>query len=674
LSKLSRVRIGWGTPPVSDGSWWLWLFCLYRRYPDGVRGPDPLHPLTKKAGVACLQLSVRGLLAWTFALGLIAYFGGALALLRWYERMPHNRVSYADLVVPARWSQVSALRGQATIVEAYGDLKAGNFQPGFAKLRFGLARNPADAKARLDLARIYVAIRLRPLAERTVLDAFEHGYPGKQFVRDAFALMAESDHPEQSLLFCKKARATAVEARTLSADLRLIDEMHARTLLEAGRSAEALALVRLHLPAEDEFARDVQVQHLLATKAFDEAVRAVEDWLTQAPGSKEALRLSVRVYREAGRFAEMQEALKRLQTRMGAGPEFASYKVVQHALAAQRVETNAAIEDFLFRYGASPRNLQLLVSLLGDIGQTEAILRVEQDARERGFDPARIRLSRLQALIVARDWREASALADVLSRSKERLTPGEIVLLQTLTFLVQSCLDGASGAKASLLKAITERPGAMKLYRTVIEALLSAGQARTALAVLSFGEGPFPDSRYLTEVRSRVTAQIATEEATEQAAVVRKEEPVTLPDLPALLQSVERLANAGQREEALTLIRRHRRAAPAFFPEKSHELARWEVRLPAEAGDLSQLQLNLRAHLKTGALTSDEVLTLARGWHKAGHTASAHLTVRELLRRDPGHQEALKTWSEWMPKPDPVQPDAADETAGAGAVSAADGR
>jgi tetratricopeptide (TPR) repeat protein len=640
------------------------VYCLYRRFPDGARGPDPLFPLTKKGGVVCIQISLRGLLAWGFALGVMAYFAATAALLHWYERAPYNRIGYLDLVVPSRWNQVSALRGEAIIAEAYDDLKAGNFQRGFAKLRVGLARNPADAQARLDLARIYVALRLRPVAERTLLDAFAHGYPGAAFVREGVALLSDGDHPEQSLLFAGKARAAAMATNASPRELRMIDEATIRTLLEADRSADALTFVQRHLRAEDELTTDVQVRHLLETKDYAEAVRVVEAWLERTPASAEALRRAVQAYRESGRFPEMQIALTRLRTRVGATPEFAAYLVVQNALSGQRGEMDMAVDDFLFRHGANLRNLQLLASLLADIGEARLILRIEQDARERGFDLTRLRLTRLQAFIAMRDWAEASALAETIAENKSRLASSEILFFQTLSFLALTCRDGASGAKSGLVEAISRRPGKVKLYRTVIESLLSAGQARTALEVLSFGEGPFPDSRYLSDARTRVTAQLAKEEATEQVLVVRKEEAATLPDVPALLIAVEEQAALGRREEALTLIRQHRRSAPALFTDRNPELARWEVRLPAESGDLAQLQFNLRTHLKNGALGPDEVVTLAKGWHAAGHPASARAAVRELLKRDPNHPAALRIWSEWMPTPDAIQPEAETATPG----------
>lgn len=620
-----------------------------------------MFPLTKKGGVVCIQVSVRGLLVWGFTFGAIAYFSGALALLHWHDRAPHNRIGYLDLIVPSRWSQVSALRGQGTIAEAYDDLKAGNFQPGFAKLRVGLARNPADAQARIDLARIYVALRLRPVAERTLLDAFAHGYPGAAFVREGFALLNDGDHPEQSLLFAGEARSAAIEANAPERDLRMIDEGTIRTLLEAGRSAEALAFVQRHLPPEDELATDVLVRHLLGIKNYDEAVRVMEVWLERAPLSAEALRMAVQTYRESGRFSEMQTALARLRARVGAPPEFAAYLVIQNALSGHRSGPETAVDDFLFRHGADPRNLQLVASLLAEIGEARPLLRIEQDARERGFDPTRLRLARLQALIATRDWTEASALAEALTESKSRLAPSEIPLFETLKFLALTCRDGASGAKSGLVEAISRRPGKVKLYRTVIESLLSAGQAQTALEVLSFGEGPFPDSRYLSDARARVMAQLAKEEATEQVLIPGKEEAAPLTDVPALLRAVEEQAALGRREEALSLIRRHRRSAPGVFTDKDAELARWEVRLPAESGDLAQLQFNLRTHLKNGALGADEVVALATDWHASGHASSARAAVRELLKRDSNHPGALRLWSEWMPKPDaeittPVEP------------------
>jgi tetratricopeptide (TPR) repeat protein len=585
-------------------------------------------------------------------MGLAAYFLGALALLRWYERMPHNRIGYADLVLPARWAEISTLRGKAIIASAYDDLESGNFQSGFAKLRMGLARSPADTEARLNLARIYVALRLRPAAERTLLDAFAHGYPGGSFVNEAFALLATGDHPEQVIVFCEKARISGRGAGASAGDLLFIEEGWVRTLLESGRSAEALALVESLQNVTEGFAEAVRVRHLLETKAYDEAVRATESWLAASRDSEKALRMAVRVYREAGRFGDMQKALAKLRARLPVGPEYGVLRVVQNAIAGQWSERDAAVGDFLFRHGAYPRNLMLLVSSLGEIGDADVIKRVETDAGERGFSLARIRLVRLQALIETRAWEEACSVADDLSSKKKELSPEEVMFLQTQTLLVKVCREGGNGEKLSLVEALSRHPGTIKLYRSMIEALLSAGKARTALGIISHGEGPFPDSQYLRQARARVMAQVTKEEAQVEASIVREDNgPSQFGNLEALLEAVARQAKAGFREDALLLIRRHRRAAPMLFPENNPDLARFEVTLSAESRDLAQLHFHLRTHLRTGALKADEVLALALDWHKIGHIDSAHATVRELLKRDPEHENALRVWSAWMPKP-----------------------
>ncbi len=648
--------MGWGTPEVSEGRWRLGLFCSYRRYPNGVRGPDPLHPLTKKAGIGCIRISLRGVVLWSVALAVVAYFAGAAVLVRWYQAMPHNQIGYADLVMPTRWSHVSSLRGQALIADAYEDLAGTQFRSGFAKLRAGVARNPEDAKARLDLARIYVSLRLRPAAERLLFDAFAHRYPGGTFVRDAAALIAEGDNAEQSVAFCEAARSAGERAGVSAEDLRVLEAMRVRALTAAGRLDEAVALARRALQEDDTLVRDVVVRHLLKANAYDEAVREVEAWRAQAGSPPEALRLAVQVYREAGRFVEMREALARLRVRLGASAEFAAYEVVQHALAAQPGVAEEAVDDFLFRYGANPRHLRLLATLLAEPGETDLILRVETDARERGVDVAGLRLARLRALIERGDWAGANALASVIAGGGGRLSEGERTLFQTLSLLARACSDGESGAKAGVVDAIAKRPGTLTLYRTVIEGLMSAGQPQTALAVLSFGEGRFPDSDYLAEARSRVTVKVVEAEiAAGRAAASRKEEASLLADLPALLKAVAAEEATGRRDEALTLIRRHRRAAPAVFTDGNAELARREVRLSAEGGDLSALRYYLRTHLKAGALTGAEALALAKAWHEAGRVEAARLTVRELINRNPKNAAALAVWADWMPAPDPVE-------------------
>ena len=53
----------------------------------------------------------------------VGYFSGAFVLWALLEWRPYNFVSYADLVLPTRWSGVEKLRGQAQIAEGLEHFK-----------------------------------------------------------------------------------------------------------------------------------------------------------------------------------------------------------------------------------------------------------------------------------------------------------------------------------------------------------------------------------------------------------------------------------------------------------------------------------------------------------------------------------------------------------------------
>ena len=65
-------------------------------------------------------------------------------------------MQYADLALPWRWSGISALRGQAVLIQAKEDFAARKFGEASGALRAGLNRYPKDATARIQLATFYL--------------------------------------------------------------------------------------------------------------------------------------------------------------------------------------------------------------------------------------------------------------------------------------------------------------------------------------------------------------------------------------------------------------------------------------------------------------------------------------------------------------------------------------
>lgn len=641
-----RIKLTWGTPAEPNGRWRAALFLLSKRRTSGWQAK--LNPTDRT-----LVVSLRGLLIWSLPFFVAAYFLGAVFLTRWYERTPHNRITYLDVISPTRWTHIGALRGKALIDDAGEDFKAGRVQTGFVKLRSGLARDPANAEARILLARWCTQFRLRPLAQRTLMEGCVHGYADTDHLRQAFALLAASDNPELVLEFGKQARAglAALATPPPRSTVRLIDEQEMRALLALERPGEAARRIRETQPGDDTLRTEAELADLLQRKEFETAVLRATGWAQANPNSDKIQRLVARVYRDAGRIPEMQTHLERLRALNPTSPGAAGFAVLQNLIAGQDAAARAHLDDYFFRFGADAASLNVLATAMADTHRDDMLARLEATVRDHGFDPSQVLLARLKAQLANHDWDRAQNTCHTIEPLKKRLSkPGQI-WFETATALIDACRDEGSGVQARLVSLVSRNPGSPKLYREVIDPLIAANRLDTARQIVGLAEGLYPDSRYLTTVRLTVAAGLERREA---AIALNRPAAAAGPqfkDGAALLAELDRMAREGHPDEALRLLLHTRRNAPAWLANLGHALTERELDLCVRSRDFPLLQLTIRNFLRATPDRGGRALELALRWHAADQKEASLLAVREIIKLYPDNDRAVKTLVEWTPGP-----------------------
>ncbi len=657
---LKKIRFVWSTPPQPDGRWRLGLFNLHRL-------PDPARPSILPAGALPsywkkylhhgLHLSVRGLLAWGAAAVCVAWFAGAgVVLHRWDRANPHNRVGYLDLALPTRWSGLDRLRGEGFAAQGRDFIARGEFARGFGLLRLGVAKNPADHDARLELARLYAALRLRAQAEQILHEGLAHGYPGRDHLEFAFALAADADRPEDRVALVRRARAV-LEAAPTSArpagDADWIDRELVRALRAAGRADEALAHLENTLPTGHPLRREQRLLALLDAGRVAEATAEAEAWAAAAPRAPEPLRLLVRARREAGDHAAMDATLARLRALAPAKPDALLYAYAQNRLAPRPEAARAALNELLFRHGASPAAYAAAATTALELRDHEALELLEAALQERGLSARPVHWARLQLALSARDWPTLLARTEAV-RASPGPALGEVQLawLETAARLARACLDAASGTQASLVEIITDRPGTLRLYRLVLEALLEAGRPATARQILTLAEGPYQNARGIVALRERIEAALAASAPEPEPAPAVA--PPELASADALAAAFSTRIRSGDTEGALALLAAARRARPAWLPAAEARLEALELPLRARGDDGLRLRFLARATLARDREAPARLLALAReiDAEAPAHRAHALVLVKEVVRHSPGHGPALALLADWEPRRD----------------------
>lgn len=658
---LKKIRFVWDTPPLPDGRWRLGLLNLQQT-------PDPARPLPP-GGVPAywkgylhhtLNLSVRGLLSWGAVAAVCAYCAAAGLLYLRHERAnPHNRVGYLDLLLPTRWDDRERLQGEGYILLGREKLAARRFGDGFGLLRLGLEKNPTDAVARLDLARIYTAMRLRPQAEKILHDGLALGYPGRTYLETTFALAADGDQPALWVELCKLARAQLDELPESSrpaGDSLWLDQQTTKALIADSRTSEAAALASARYPEDHPFRREITILTLLNEKQAPAAVALATDWAAEQPRAPEPLRLLVRSHREAGDFAGMDAALARFRALQPTKPEGLLYALVQNQLAGRAAEARAAKDELLFRHGANEGLYPALAAVLVEIKLDSELPGLVREMSERGLSPRPVLIPALQARIAARDWPGALALAEQIRAAPgQRLAAAQQTWLESMTRLARACADAGSGNQSALVENIADHPGTLRLYRLVLDALLDSDRVDTAAQILALAEGPYPSARSIVALRARIE---------ERRAALPAAAPLATPT-PAAQATTDALANLASFEAAfaarihekdtpgaLALLSAARRARPDWLSAAEHRLDALELPVRARGDDPLRLQLLARQTLARSGDSPARLLELAAAVHAEGHRAHGVLLVKEILRREPGHADALARLAAWEPRTD----------------------
>jgi tetratricopeptide (TPR) repeat protein len=655
----TRINLVWGLPRSAPAPWLLGLFCFYRRAKSSSTG-EYYVPVSDSAGnyPFCIILSVRGFLCWSLALLLTAHLAVTGGLYSIYKKKPHNQVQYADLALPWRWSGISALRGQAVLIQAKADFAARNYSDAYGALRAGLNRYPKDNAARIQLATLYLAGMRRNQSDGLLLEALKHGDPGPDFNRAAVAYIKDSDRPERVLEFVHRARELVADDKRRGEHLRFLASAEAETLLESGRPAEAIAVVEALRPPQAELTARIRTQAVLQSQGAAAAIPEVLTWLAVAPQAEVPVAMAVGLYRQAGQFAEMDATLKRLKDRNPTNPSFASMGVVQNLLANRTEAARAAFDDCLQRFDSDAATLETLARDIGRTGRLELLVPLEQVMREHGFDTQMLLFSRLLGQLDNADWAGAKITQQALAARTKTLIADVRVFNETAGPLIALCSQDAAASRVALLDRVSRYGGRLKLYNQFFDCLFAAQQWSVANDVLTLAEGAFPRSVQLEERRVRLAPHLAVIAAAEAAAneaakLVRQASSANpFPDAAVFFEAFKKEKDAGQVAAALRLVQALRRSEPSWLPGSAEQVDLLELEMVLSLDDRLQLQSVLRTYLRFDRSTRNErVCELAKTAHAAGQLEVAEMLVREVLRRAPGDVTALDLRKAWEPKP-----------------------
>lgn len=636
--KMHRIRFVWGSSRAMQGRWYLGVFCIYERDPG-----------SRVQGHA---ISVRGVLRWLAAAAVVAYVAGTVALFWVWQRNPYNLKTYSDaLVFPLRRGAIHDKNGQALIARGTDALREKKWSEAVACLQQGLALHPREWRARLTLAQIYVATNQRALALRQLQEGLTDEFPGRAYLTGIFAI---ADQGEDYEVVVQTARRylPLLQSEAARLDRRWLAAREFDALMGARRFDEAL--VRAEAAEPGDVTREQRVLALVELHRPADALRVLAEWRA-LPGADRAAvaRLSVRALREAGQFDEMERALEEIRARASADPRALAYGVVQQALAGRDTPAEAALENYLFRFGGSAQNLQLVAKPLAQIANLPLLERCAAAAAEHGYPAAPFQVLLVEARVRCGEWNAAARTLAEMKLAAGRPTAEDQLWFEWAGRLLDAVQSKGHATSLNLVAFLRSRPWPVKVFQTTVDALRRAKQLETARDVLGLARAMFPASAWVERQGAEVAQELAARPAPIDPGTAKSSLPAEALFFPRLEASL-----TGERWTAAEQLIRDARNAqpePSWLGSRDGELRLAELRVAQAKGERSRMLAAAALYLNGDAARSRMALAFARAFHAKGDRDSAIALVNEVMRRSPDDPAARSLMSEWRPKPAPAR-------------------
>ena len=634
--KLRRIKFVWSASKVAGGRWRFGLFGLYDR-------GEGHH----EEGLA---VSLRGLLGWCGVAAVAAYLAFATALFWFWQQNPYSLLTFGDaLLRPVRREAVRDLQGQAFIAQGTDALRAKRYGEAIALLRQGLTYHPGDLKARLTLAQFYAAVNQRLMALKLLQEGLGDEFPGRIFLQGYLDVAEQGEDFDLVVRTCDRY-LPRLQSGAMAAERRWLLARKFAALNASSNFAAALDLANAEDPGD--VASEHRVLALLGSNRRDDALAALAEW-GRRPGAdgRAVLRLRARTLREAGRFDEMEPVLEQLRALSPADPQPYVFGVVQRAMGGREAAALVAFNDYIFRFGGTTQNLQLIATPLAEIAQVALVERCAAAAADRGYAMEPYQILLVQTYVQRGDWAAAA-------RSLTAMKPGvgrAALLTQAWREWMQRLIEAASGAGDNAGPALVEflhnRPWPIKIFRKTIEALRLAGRLEAARDVAALAGGAFPASAWVESQRTEIGKALAAQEAARALPAVAK-----TPGLPTEKVYFQRLDDSlrdGQWAQAEQLLRDARTAKPPpdWLAARDGDLRFAQVRLCQGRGEFSEMIAAAKLFLNGEADRARRMTDVARAVYQHGDHDPAVALAKEVLRALPDYPPATRLLNEWQPKP-----------------------
>lgn len=628
IKRLPRIRFIWGAKESLRANWFLGLIGIHTKgYPREL----------------WIIFSVRGLLLWSTGSALALYFIGAGVVAYIFSRNPYNRISYTDLILPTRWSELRSLRGQALIDDGLDQLRKKQYAAAFMMLNHGLRLEPGNIPARLVVAEFFTAAGHLPRALQTYRAGLPHAADHRRFLENTFKLAEYTEDYELVLKLVEEAEA--VMPADALANRRFLASKRIQANTKLGRHEANLALWAAAQPAPGMQLNTAWARALAATGRADEAIAAIRKHPDQFGLLREPWDLLLELGRAHNRPDVGREAVDALVALEPTRHRFYATRIAYLGEIQATAEAEQAIDDYFLRFGYDEAAVVTLLKAAEGKLSLPLLERVWRETQALGKAGAGAHMAYVQNLI----W-----LGEI-RRARQQFVRTQTILQQTSyphgnwiegTGLLLNTLETDGPSDRKLLQDFAAKNNLPpEAYRTMTRNLLTAGRQETAYAMAQLARSQFPGIRDLPA--AALTAPVET-----VSAVAAADATAVLPATAAREEIIklEAALNDSRWIDALAAIKTIE--ASALAKDIGEQLLYHRIRIHGHLSEQTELSWYMRRLLESGRIDVTRLRTLAVQLHAAGLKNSAETLLREVLRKYPDAKWASDLIRQWnTPQP-----------------------
>ncbi len=574
-----------------------------------------------------LALSLLGLL-------LGGYLASAVALTVWLDRLPYNRVTFTDVVLPWRWTSLNGLRGEGFAARGLGEIEDGNLQRGIFFLQRGLSLQPDNEAARMALGRIYAQGNYYEGVRRILRPQLDFRFS----VEVAELLFAQAQRADDFTYLGETAEVLRKAQQPGSEEDLWLAEQQVALQLAQDRPADAWAIIR-EVGIPQFRAKTLVVRALIGLGDFDEALVVAQAVAPALAGLEpRGLKLEVLI-RGAQKDEEATLALlERIKHHEGANSR-SPWLFGIGVLATSDLDEPARrwIGDYLIRFAAQPGAVGELIAHLVHTGNLPLLRHAMRRSAEWMTLGPNQRVPFALLLINSGEWESlADEFADVLGPGgvDNPLRPGLDAVLAAIR----------PGNPPELLVAYLNRQRLQfGFYRAMAQGFAETERWDLVKLVTEAGLRAYSSSVTLQDLEAQAQAALADVVADTRAAdamavaagVIYTEE-----DAPRLRLELRRGVEAEHWDGVESLIRQIRRQRPAWLSQIQPTLDWAEAHAAAAGRDYDRLLVLAPAVLRRDPAMASWLTDQAETAIATGRRSSAIRLLEAVLAEEKFYHRA----------------------------------